>query len=272
MSAWSGRSTAGDVAGSLRGRASDYAAMMREPWHQLRIELVWRTLEPFIPPRSKLLDVGCGDGSLALRAAGAGHSITIADIDPDMVAVATDALRGVASAGSWEPLMLHEPAEAALGEHAEFYDVVTAHNVLEYVADRTSFARALAGRSRPGGIVSLVVANPVAVPLTTAVRTQDPRALLSDLRGEGLRLGMPGKQVAAPPVDTTAVVDEIVAAGFTPVGFYGIRVFNEVMTDEHRKHGPGWLTDMVEAELLAAEREEYRAIARHHHLVLRREN
>ena len=147
MSAWSGRSTAGDVAGSLRGRASDYAAMMREPWHQLRIELVWRTLEPFIPPRSKLLDVGCGDGSLALRAAGAGHSITIADIDPDMVAVATDALRGVASAGSWEPLMLHEPAEAALGEHAEFYDVVTAHNVLEYVADRTSFARALAGRS-----------------------------------------------------------------------------------------------------------------------------
>jgi len=189
-----------------------------------------------------------------------------------MVAVATDALRGVASAGSWEPLMLHEPAEAALGEHAEFYDVVTAHNVLEYVADRTSFARALAGRSRPGGIVSLVVANPVAVPLTTAVRTQDPRALLSDLRGEGLRLGMPGKQVAAPPVDTTAVVDEIVAAGFTPVGFYGIRVFNEVMTDEHRKHGPGWLTDMVEAELLAAEREEYRAIARHHHLVLRREN
>src|SRR5699024_9163782 len=34
---------------------------------------------------------------------------------------------------------------------------------------------------------------------------------------------------------------------------------------------PGWLTDMVEAELLAAEREEYRAIARHHHLVFRRE-
>lgn len=270
MSAWRGCVEAGEVAGSLRGRASDYATMMQAPWHQLRIELVWRTLAPFVRPRSSWLDVGCGDGSLALRAATAGHTVTVADVDPDMVAVATDVLRCAAPEGSWEPVVLDEPAEAALDEHAGRYDVVTAHNVLEYTADRPGFARALAGRSRPGGIVSLVVANPAAVPLTTAVRTQDPRALLDDLRGEGLRLGMPGRYVAAPPVDTTAVIDELVAAGLTPVGFYGIRVFNEVMTDERRKHEPGWLADMVEAELLAAEREPYRAIARHHHLVLRR--
>ena len=261
----------GTFSETLRGRADEYASMMDKPWHRLRMELIWRTLQPSVIESGRWLDVGCGNGALAVRAVTSGHAVTLVDIDQGMLATAERNLRTVAPEGSWTILPLDGSGRTPLAQlQAETFDIVTAHNVLEYSDDRRSFLSAMADTVRLGGILSLVFANPVAVPLTTAVRTQDAERVLRALRGGDLVVGMAENRSLAPPLDHREMIREMTALGFELEGHFGLRIFNEVMTDERRKERPDWLDRMVELELAASDLEPYRSIARHHHLVLRR--
>ena len=97
------------------------------------------------------LDVGCGAGLLAEPLARLGAKVTGVDAAPKLIAVA----REHAAAMGLE-------IEYRAGELTELegqYDLVTAMEVIEHVADPATFVQALAKRLAPGGVLILSTPN-----------------------------------------------------------------------------------------------------------------
>lgn len=93
------------------------------------------------------LDVGCGSGVLAARAAALGREVVAVDADPDMVTVSETVVPGRVLEGSLPDLPFDE------GE----FDVVTANFVINHVADPRGAMRELARVARPGGYVAATI-------------------------------------------------------------------------------------------------------------------
>ena len=101
------------------------------------------------------LDVGCGAGLLAEPLARLGASVTAIDAAPELI----DAARAHA-AGSGLAIDYRAMPVEALDGH---YDLVTAMEVIEHVADPAAFVRALADRLAPGGLLILSTPNRTAL-------------------------------------------------------------------------------------------------------------
>jgi 2-polyprenyl-6-hydroxyphenyl methylase/3-demethylubiquinone-9 3-methyltransferase len=103
----------------------------------------------------RALDVGCGAGLLAEPLARLGARLTGIDASPEVIEVARDhaARQGLAidyRAGE---------VEALEGE----FDLVTAMEVIEHVADPAAFLKALARRLAPGGLLVMSTPNATAM-------------------------------------------------------------------------------------------------------------
>lgn len=94
---------------------------------------------------STLLDVGCGTGELAHRAAKRGKIVTAVDSDPDMVKLAKERLSGqqVSVVGG------EFPTEVSLG----YFDSVTANFVVNHVPNPRATVEALVDHTKPGGMI-----------------------------------------------------------------------------------------------------------------------
>jgi len=96
----------------------------------VRQELVARQVAAHVGPvPRRVLDVGCGQGTQALRLAAAGHDVTAVDSSPSLLLVLRDAAerRGL-------PIRVVEADLLEMPVEGEF-DVVLCHGVLMYFAD-----------------------------------------------------------------------------------------------------------------------------------------
>src|SRR4051812_38719266 len=132
---------------------------------------------------AELLDCGGGSGTYAVPLAADGARVTVVDISADALATlsrrageAGVADRVVPVAGDVEAL---ETVGAAVP--AASFDLVLAHGILDAVDDADRAFTAIAGAVRPGGLLSVLVSNPVAAVLA--------RALAGDLAGARHELG-----------------------------------------------------------------------------------
>jgi 2-polyprenyl-6-hydroxyphenyl methylase/3-demethylubiquinone-9 3-methyltransferase len=103
----------------------------------------------------RALDVGCGAGLLAEPLARLGSSVTGIDASPEVIEVARQhaARQGLAidyRAGD---------VQALEGE----FDLMTAMEVIEHVADPAAFVKALARRLAPGGLLVMSTPNATAM-------------------------------------------------------------------------------------------------------------
>ncbi|MCF3963863.1 class I SAM-dependent methyltransferase [Streptomyces fuscigenes] len=234
----------------------------------VRQELVSRQLEEQIAgrfpvgQRLRVLDVGMGQGTQALRLARAGHTVTGLESDPAMVAAARAELAG-------EPEGIRERVRLIQGEGMDTgvhfkpgaFDVVLCHGVM-YVRDRDALLAGLARMLAPGGLLSLLVRNGDALALRPG-RAGDWGEALAAFDGSSYtnRLGL---TVRADRLgDLTRMLEGIAA----PLhAWYGVRVFTDAADDGAEPPTGAELDRLFAAEERAGRTDPYRSVAALLHL------
>ncbi|WP_189819341.1 class I SAM-dependent methyltransferase [Streptomyces olivaceoviridis] len=223
--------------------------------------------------RLRVLDVGMGQGTQALRLARLGHHVTGVEQDATMIAAARDAV-------AREPEGIRERVRLVQGDGRDTgvhflpgsFDVVLCHGVLMYVEEPDPLVAGLARVLAPGGLLSLLVRNGDALAMrpglsgdwSGALAAFDATSHLPHPRtdsdgGTPLRLGpdVRADRLAA----LTATLDGIAA----PLhAWYGVRVFTDTAADDAAL--PDDLETLLAVEERAGRTDPYRGVAALLHL------
>ena len=229
-----------------------------------RTAVVWSGLEPVLGKQASggldVLDIGGGTGGLAVRIGALGHRVVVVDPSPDALAALDRRARehDVAVTGRQGDLStlldVVGPASA---------DLVLCHGVREVVDDPAAALRTLAQVVRPGGTLSLLVAQRHAAVVARAMAGHFRQAL--DLLDSQAQVGRSGRRFTVD--ELTALVDE---AGFSVDTVHAVRVFTDLVPGSLLDLEPGATAALVELEQAVASRPEYLPLATQLHLLAHR--
>ncbi|MEY9875913.1 SAM-dependent methyltransferase [Streptacidiphilus sp. MAP12-33] len=238
----------------------------------VRQELVARQLDEQLagshladrPAGLRVLDVGCGQGTQALRLARRGHQVTGIDSDPATLAVARQALAGEHPGTQARVRLLQGSGEDCgrwFGPAA--FDLVLCHGVLMYLPEPGPLLAALARILAPGGLLSVLVRNGDALALRPGL-AGDWASAVAAFSGEAYtnRLGLPTR------ADRREVLTRTLAELDVPLrSWYGVRVFTDPAADDAPVPAGPELSLLLEAEERAGRTDPYRQVAALTHLV-----
>jgi SAM-dependent methyltransferase len=205
-----------------------------------------------------LLDCGGGSGTYAVPLAALGAEVTVIDISADALATLSRRAAEAGVAGSVRPV---QGDVETLGEVVEpgRFDLVLAHGILESVDEPEGAFAAITAAARPGGIVSVLVGNPVASVIARAL-AGEPAAALAELR----ELDAPGARIGPAAIEQFAR-----AAGLAVEARHGIGVFSDLVPGS-ALDAPGARDALDRLDGEAADRFPFADIAGRVHLLLRR--
>ena len=216
-------------------------------------EVLAAQLGELVPGEQRPLDVvdlGGGTGGLALDVARRGHHVTVVDPSPDALAslerrLADDHLEGTVAARQGDASDL----VALLGRGA--VDVVLCHRVLEVVDDPAAVLASAAAVLRPGGALSLLVAQKHALVLGQAVagHLAAARQTWEDARR----------------LDFAAVTALVEAAGFAVLEADGIGAVADLVPEVAVESPSAW-ADLLALETAVSRDPAFRALAPYVHV------
>lgn len=247
-----------------------WRAWQAAPWGRLRYRVVQETLaRTCAMVRTgplRVLDVGGGDGGDAIPLAEHGHDVTVVDFSAPLLAAVESAAEGLPLRDRLRTVHcdLADLASAELGS----FDVVLCHNVLQYCASTTSTVSTLAALLGDSGALSLLAPNPASDVLVAAVRKGKLPEALALLSASMVRTATFDRDVPRIEPDDTALA--LTAAGLQVVARFGIRCVTDYITDDARKHDPGFYADLEQLELALCDREPFLRTARMWQLIARR--
>jgi S-adenosylmethionine-dependent methyltransferase len=231
-----------------------------------RTAVVWAVLREEVDRRGPglvVVDVGGGTGGFAVPLAEAGHRVTVVDASPDALAALT---RRAAEAGVADRVAAVQGDGDRLADLVPLgsADLVLCHSLLEVVDDPAEVVAALAATLRPGGALSLVVANRAAAVLSRAMtgHLDAATALLTDPDGRAGSGDKLRRRFAA-----AGAAALLTAVGLQVEKVQGVRVVSDLV--------PGSVADgdpdaLLAFELSAADLPPYRDIATQLHLFARK--
>lgn len=234
----------------------------RATWGRQR--LVWQLLADAVESVTldgaapTVLDCGGGSGSFAVPLARSGAWVTVVDVSVDALATLG---RRADEAGVRErvrPLQCDVESLADAVAPGSF-DLVLAHGIFEAVEDVRRAFDAITATVRPGGLLSVLVGNPVAGVLARAL-AGDVGAALRELHGLDTDIGRR---------DPPAVQALCQAAGLLVEQVHGIGVFTELVGGAALEE-PGALDSLAELEAATAVRKPFCDIASRVHILARR--
>jgi SAM-dependent methyltransferase len=243
-----------------------YAAYSRGGRGRLRHDITARRVLAELGDRpARILDVGCGDGEMVLRLAAAGHQVTGVEKSPGMLASAAE--RVAATPEIAERVTLTEGDIHHLPYDDASFDAVVCHGVVMYLPDSVAPVAHLARLVAPGGILSILTKNALAVGMREALSGDYAAAREQIESGQADSVGNLGIVTRG---DTPAHLDQLAEAnGLTPLPWQGVRIFHDHLTD--------WAPPeeeyqaALETEWVASSRDPYRWLGRLVHTVARRE-
>ena len=211
--------------------------------------------------RLRVLDVGMGQGTQALRLARAGHQVTGLEQDAKMLAVAREALAAEPE-GIRGRVRLIEGDGRETGVHflPGSFDVVLCHGVLMYVQEPDALLAGLARMLAPGGLLSLLVRNADALAMRPGLSGDWAATLASfDTTAYTNRLGLDVR------ADRLATLTSTLAGIGAPLhAWYGVRVFTDTAADGAPV--PPDVESLLAAEERAGRTDPYRQVAALLHL------
>nr|WP_267241461.1 class I SAM-dependent methyltransferase [Streptomyces sp. PR69] len=235
----------------------------------VRQELVARQLDEQmaarfpVGQRLRVLDVGMGQGTQALRLARAGHTVTGLESDPAMLEAAQASLAGEPP-GIRERFRMIEGDGRETGVHFRpgSFDVVLCHGVLMYVEEPDAMLAGLARMLAPGGLLSLLVRNGDALALRPGLAGDWDSALAAfDSDAYTNRLGL---KVRADRLEALTATLAGIAAPLH--AWYGVRVFTDLADNDEPLPPAAELARLLTAEDRAGRTEPYRRVAALLHL------
>jgi len=226
----------------------------------VRQELIARQLAPFVRRGMTVLDVGCGQGTQALRLAASGCRVTGVDPSADLLGRCGAA---ASAAGVTVDLVNGRIEELDQLWTGRTFDLVCCHGVLMYLDDRTAALAALAGRVGGDGYLSVTFRNGHGLAMRPGLRRDWATALAAfdsdDYVNElGLRAG------ADRLPEVTRVLD---ALDLDVVDWFGVRVFTDASPADGAVPDPDELTKVIDAEERAGATDPYRWLAAQLHVV-----
>ncbi|MGZ4612748.1 MAG: methyltransferase domain-containing protein [Kineosporiaceae bacterium] len=250
-------------------------ASRADPRLAVRTAVVWDILDALVTehlgrigrPTLDVVDVGGGTGGFAVPLAGLGHSVTVVDPSPDALAALQ---RRAADAGVAGRVRAEQGDAGALAAvvGASSADLLLCHGVLEYVDDPKAAVLDMLDVLRPGGLVSVLVAQRLGAVLARA---------LSGRFGAALRVleDPAGRSGAGDPVprrfDRAGVLALFEAEPLRLRAVHGVRLFTDLL--------PGALVDgdpeagqaLLVLERATSAHPELAAVSAQLHVVLQRE-
>jgi SAM-dependent methyltransferase len=211
--------------------------------------------------RLRVLDVGMGQGTQALRLARAGHQVTGVEQDPTMLSVAREALAAEPE-GIRARMRLVQSDGRDTGVHflPGSFDVVLCHGVLMYVQEPDPLLAGLARMLAQGGLLSLLVRNGNALAMRPGLSGDWAAALTAfDTTAYLNRLGL---DVRADRLETLTAT--LAGIGAPLQAWYGVRVFTDTAADGTKV--PDDLSALLAVEERAGRSDPYRGVAALLHL------
>ncbi len=236
----------------------------------VRTGVVWDAVQARLAAGSRVVDIGGGTGGFAVRLAQQGHPVTVVDPSPDALA-ALDRRADEAGVADLVTGVLGDTADLADLEEtaAGSADVVLCHGVLEVVPDPAAALRTIAEVLRPGGLLSLLVAQRHAAVVARAMagHFQQALALLDgppSTSGQAAG-GRGGRRYTADEVGTL-----LADTGFTVAATHAVRVFADLVPGSLLDLEPGATAALVDLERAVADRPEYLPLATQVHVLATR--
>jgi S-adenosylmethionine-dependent methyltransferase len=254
------------VSSPFTGHEGRWQARLGKLRDVVRQELVARQLAGELPPPPvRIIDLGCGQGTQALRLARRGYEVTgvdasaalLARLERDLAAEPAEVRARVRV----ERGLIEDWAERSVVPAA---GVVLCHGVLMYAADPDPLLRVVAGLTAPGGIASLLVRN------------GDALAMRPGLLGDWAACAQAfGTVTYTNRVGATARADRLAdltrrleGHGLEVTAWYGVRVFTDTATGDAEP--PPDLETLLACEERAGHTDPYRHVAALAHLIARR--
>ncbi|HEY7917902.1 MAG TPA: class I SAM-dependent methyltransferase [Acidimicrobiales bacterium] len=226
----------------------------------IRQEVISRQLATYVRAGMNVLDVGCGQGTQALRLASAGCHVTGVDPSEELLQICAEQ----ASASDLTVELLHghvETLDRVLGDRR--FDLVCCHGVMMYLDNRVRALTSLADRLAKGSHLSVTFRNGHALAMRPGIR-RDWSAALSAFESKEYvnELGLPATADHIGDIDLA-----LDAAGLRMVTWRGVRVFNDAISADALPPGVDELQLLLEAEERAGAIDPYRWMASQLHVV-----
>ena len=217
------------------------------------------------PPPVRIIDLGCGQGTQAVRLARRGYEVTGVDASAELLERFEQDLSAepaeVRGRVRVEHGLIENWAERSGASRAA---AVLCHGVLMYAADPDPILRAVAGLTAPGGMASLLVRN------------GDALAMRPGLLGDWAACAAAFESVTyANRIGVTARADRLAdltarlaGHGLEVTAWYGVRVFTDTAPGDAGP--PPDLETLLACEERAGRTDPYRAVAALLHVIARR--
>jgi S-adenosylmethionine-dependent methyltransferase len=226
----------------------------------VRQEVIARQIAPLARPGTAVLDVGCGQGTQALRLATAGCRVTAVDPSADLLKLCSEA--AVANRLDIE-LLQGEIDDLSNLCGTRMFDLVCCHGLMMYLDNWAQALKDLSERLTIDGRMSVTFRNGHAMAMRPGLRGDWAAALLAfDSTAYVNELGL-----AARANRTDEVEAALTSAGMRPVAWYGVRVFADATPVDASPPEADSLALLLDAEERAGALEPYKWVASQLHVI-----
>lgn len=245
----------------------------------VRQQLVARQLDAHLPTTDgplRVLDVGAGQGTQAIRLARLGHTVTAVEPSPQMRAAFARAATALEDEARERVTLLdgdvtalrHQTSPAA-------YDVVMCHGVLMYLPESGQAIAELARCAAPGALVSVVARNADALAWrpsmrhewTAALNLLDEQEHASAEERDAFYINEIGVRARADRLDELVATFE--RERLRVEQWYGIRVASDDVAVDTPAPPPDELARIVEVEDRLGRTDPYRRLGTLVHVIAR---